>query len=118
MTSDLAREKILIAEVRQEKAGLGRMVKIEPGAYELGGIYVKEPYRKQGVATRIVSCLLESISPKATVYCIAFKHLNFFYQRYGFQEISHVQLIPQELQNKFNRCIKIYDHGVSLLKLR
>jgi len=115
MTSDLGREKILIAEVHREKAGLGRLVKIEPEVFELGGIYVKEFYRKQGIAARIVSCLLQNISPASTIYCIAFKHLSFFYQRYGFQECSTMRSVPRELQNKFKRCLKIYDNKVCFL---
>lgn len=75
--SHFANEIIAIAEIDAIKAGLGRLVKIEEGFWELGGIYVLEEYRNQKVASRIIEFLLKSPAIEACdIFCIPFTHLS------------------------------------------
>jgi len=48
--SDSDNEFILIAEVGGQRAGVGRLVKIDDANVELGGIYVFPAFQKRGVA--------------------------------------------------------------------
>ncbi len=72
-------EMIAVAEVKGQKAGLGRLVVIDENHLELGGMYVFESFRGQGVAKKIVEFLLKHAKPSQVIYCIPFEHLQHFY---------------------------------------
>jgi len=99
-------DKILVAEVQDGGetvcVGLGRLVPLPSVitkshlAYELGGIWTDEKYRRYGIARSVVRSLLDIVraelgvttdDPKATVYCLPFTHLLPFYCSFGFKEI-------------------------------
>ncbi|MBS0622859.1 MAG: GNAT family N-acetyltransferase [Verrucomicrobia bacterium] len=52
--SNFDREVIAIAEVNGQKAGLGRLVTINDENLELGGMYVFEEFRGQGIARKVL----------------------------------------------------------------
>ena len=101
--SNYRNEFIVIAEVNKEKAGLGRLVKIDERNIELGGIYVYPEFRGFGVAEKIVSKLCDD-NPFNTpaIWCLPFKNLLDFYARFGFQIYSK-GAIPEEIRKKYER---------------
>jgi GNAT superfamily N-acetyltransferase len=79
------KEIIAIAEVDGQKAGIGRLVNVNKGNLELGGMYVFESFRGKGIAGEIIEFLLSHADSKSIVYCIPFQHLVPFYE---YNEIS------------------------------
>ncbi len=118
MHSQFDHEVIAIAEYQGQKAGLGRLVTLEDGNLELGGMYVLEVYRRHGIARKIVPFLLEKAHPSKTVYCIPFRHLLFFYEHFGFQPCHAPESAPPGLLKKIRWCEETYAlQPVSLLIL-
>lgn len=110
-------EIIAIAEFNEEKAGLGRLVKIDEKNFELGGMYVFEPFRNKGIAKEIVTFLLTYVKPSQTVYCIPFEHLIHFYKQCGFANCSEFESVPQIILDKYRWCHEKYTHPTTLLVL-
>jgi len=73
----------LIAEQGGAPVGLGRLVELEPGVLELGGIWTAEAARGRGVARAMVAALLAQ-APPGRLWCIPFAHLSAFYESCGF----------------------------------
>jgi GNAT superfamily N-acetyltransferase len=74
----------LVAELAPgERVGLGRLVELEPGVHELGGIWTAESARGRGVARAIVTALLARAT--TPLWCIPFVHLAGFYGAHGFE---------------------------------
>lgn len=113
--SNFQTEYIAIAEVNDQKAGLGRLVNMPDGALELGGIYVLEPYRKFGLAKKIITHLLIQ-APQQKIYCIPFKHLRHLYESFGFTLCSDVNAAPESIQKKYSGCQSQCNQGVFLLE--
>jgi len=87
-------EIIAIAEFNGEKAGLGRLVKVDENNLELGEMYVFESFRGKGIAKETVNFLLIHVSPSQTVYCIPFEHLLHFYKQCGFTNCCNFESVP------------------------
>lgn len=115
--STFDKEVIAIAEVNGQKAGLGRLVKINEDNLELGGIYVFDAFRNQGIAREIVEFLLEHSLPSQTIYCIPFEHLKPFYKQCGFIPCTNFEKVPKELLEKYFWCKEKYAQPTSLLIL-
>ena len=115
--SNFEKEIIAIAEFEGQRAGIGRLVTIDSHHLELGGMYVFEPYRKQGVAGAIVEFLLKRNSMAHIVYCIPFEHLASFYKGFGFVACTDLQSVPKEVLDKSLWCKEKYCHPTSLLIL-
>ncbi len=113
--SNFDNEIVAIAEVNGQKAGLGRLITIDKENLELGGMYVFEPFRGQGIARKIVQFLLKHALPSQTIYCIPFEHLVPFYKQCGFALCIHLDRVPKEVQHKYLWCKKKYTHPTSLL---
>ena len=60
LSSDLARDVLVIAELDGRRAGMGRLVPAGEGAFELGGMWVLEAFRGRGIARAIVDELIAS----------------------------------------------------------
>ena len=113
--SDFANEKIVIAEVSGERAGLGRLCKVTNEDAELGGMYVFEEFRGHGVADKIVRLLLEQSTSYKRIFCIPFSHLEGFYKRHGFRDIEFNTIeVPTKVTEKHNWCNQHYE-GENLL---
>jgi GNAT superfamily N-acetyltransferase len=108
-------EIIAIAEVAGEKAGLGRLVAIDANHLELGGMYVFEAFRGQGVAKKIVEFLLKYAKPHQTIYCIPFEHLHHFYKRFGFAPCQLLEKVPTAVLEKYRWCQQTYETPTLLL---
>lgn len=113
--SEFDNELIAIAEVDGQKAGLGRCVKLEKDTSELGGIYVLQNFRNNGVARKLVSFLLADATPAHTIYCIPFTNLVPFYAKFGFVPCTDLQKVPPELLKKYTWCKSKYPQPTTLL---
>lgn len=111
-------EIIAIAEVDGVRAGIGRLVTIDSDHLELGGMYVFQSFRNQGVARAIIEFLLENKPPGGVVYCISFEHLVPFYQGFGFAPCADFKKVPKEILDKYHWCKEKYSHPTSLLILK
>lgn len=109
-------EIIAIAEYEGQKAGLGRLVKIDEQHLELGGMYVFENFRNKGIAKALVQFLLTNVTPSQKVYCIPFEHLVGFYKQCGFTDCSSIHLVPSKILDKVNWCQEKYAHPTALLE--
>jgi GNAT superfamily N-acetyltransferase len=67
--SDPTHDQIVVAEADSVRAGIGRLVDVGEGAYELGGMYVLDGYRGSGIARAIVEELIRRAGGR-DVYCI------------------------------------------------
>lgn len=115
MHSHFDNEIIAIAEYNGEKAGIGRLVKVDEKNLELGGMYVFDSFRGKGAAREIVSFLLTHVQPSQTVYCIPFEHLLRFYKQCGFIHCSNFEFVPQKILDKYHWCQEKYTHPTALL---
>ena len=102
--SDLARECVAIAEVDGVRAGIGRLVRVDPATAELGGMFVLTEFRGQGVADVIVRFLMNQSGIYSTIYCLPFPHLSDFYQRFGFVPCHEPSSVPEEVRSKHAWC--------------
>lgn len=115
--SNFDKEIIAVAELEGQRAGIGRLVTIDSNHLELGGMYVLEPYRNQGVASAIVDFLLKRNLMGCTIYCIPFEHLISFYKGFGFISCTDLQKVPKELLDKYLWCKEKYSDPTSILIL-
>lgn len=116
--SNFESEVIAIAAVHEEKVGLGRLVVVDDTSLELGGIYVFNAYRGQGIARMLVDFLLKCAAPGHNIYCIPFAKLTHFYQSFGFMPCDlPSENIPKPIVKKFTWCEQNYDERVELLVL-
>ncbi len=113
--SNFNREFIAIAEFEGEKVGLGRLVKIDENNLELGGMYVLESFRGKGIASEVVRFLLNLAEPFPTVYCIPFEYLIPFYTKCGFTTCTQLELVPNEILDKYQLCKVKYTNPTSLM---
>lgn len=109
-----ARDFIAVAEIDGVKAGLGRLVPVNEGSGELGGIYVLPEFRGRQAAGAIVAYLLQH-SPYRQLFCIPFSHLEGFYRGFGFQPVSAGSAVPDVVVGKLNWCSQEYVAAVNLL---
>jgi GNAT superfamily N-acetyltransferase len=116
--SNFNKEIIAIAEFNNQKAGIGRLVRVNSDSLELGGMYVFEVFRGKGIARKIVEFLLQNVQPAQIVYCIPFEHLVPFYKQFGFAPCSHPEKAPQELLEKYLWCREKYSQPTALLVLK
>jgi N-acetylglutamate synthase-like GNAT family acetyltransferase len=106
----------LIAEVDGQRAGLGRLVPISDGVYELGGIFVLPQFRGRAVARKIVEHLLDRAGD-AQLYCIPFTSLSEFYKGMGFVESLEICAVPEKIKEKYRWCQQTYLQKVLLLEI-
>jgi len=105
---------IAVAEVDGTRAGIGRLVAIDETTGELGGMYVFDEFRNQGIAGAIVTFLLEH-SPYQQLFCIPFAHLEGFYGGFGFKPVSADMDVPCTVSGKVDWCRDEYPTPVALL---
>jgi len=102
--SDFENDWIIIAELENKPVGLGRLVKIDAQNIELGGIYVFPEHRGLKIAEKIVRYLCENNPfPQTMLWCLPFENLSGFYQKFGFQIYTGVQ-IPEKIVKKLQWC--------------
>ena len=102
--SKFENEYIVIAKVEEERAGLGRLVKIDKKNIELGGIYVFPEYRGLGIAEQIVSDLCaQNPFKESSIWCLPFENLEKFYAKFGFDRFEK-GIVPKEVREKLAWC--------------
>jgi len=116
--SDFNNEIIVLAEVNNKKAGVGRLIKIDKETVELGGIYVFEEFRGTGIASEIVSFLIKNKGEFNSVYCLPFENLRAFYEKHGFKTVSSKAKVPEKITQKHKWCNDTYDKKVLILSLK
>lgn len=114
--SDLATDRVVIAEIEGTRAGLGRLVGAGEGAFELGGIYVRGPFRGLGIARAIVDALILRAGG-AELYCVPFADLEVLYAAAGFARAEREEA-PAKVQDKLDWCAREVTRAVLLMKLR
>jgi GNAT superfamily N-acetyltransferase len=116
LPSDLSTDYIAIAEWEGTSCGIGRLVRMEGGHEELGGMYVLDGFRQKGIARNIVGHLLEQRNEQAKLWCIPFRHLSGFYETFGFEPVGpdHPD-IPPAVAKKMNWCDTYQEQQTSLL---
>lgn len=114
----------LVAEHGGAIAGLGRLVRLTPTLLELGGIWVAEHLRGDGVARAIVNALIAAsrdASPSPTsppdLACIPFARLAMFYGSCGFATWDPEQA-PETIRKKLEFCERTYAEPVMLMLRR
>lgn len=118
--SQFDHEFIAIAEVKGERAGIGRLVFLDDENIELGGIYVFPEFRRMGVADKIVDYLRShDRCATNTVWCLPFSNLHDFYARFGFQ-VFQGRIIPDEIAAKLTWCntSEKYERDVLLMRYK
>lgn len=115
LPSDPAREVIAVAEVNGERAGLGRLVSLEGGFYDLGGIYVFEEFQRRGAARALVRFLLAQADPGRWIFCLPFAGLEAFYRSCGFAPLPPLITPPGPIQVKHDWCRQTYEEPVLLM---
>ena len=120
MPSEFESEEIWIATANGVKAGLGRLVHINEGNWELGGIYVLDNFRGAGIARKIVQKLCDIGQQKnENIWCVPFNHLTSFYQSFGLNTYDPgMGNVPDDVLKKINYCESTYTQKVELLKLK
>lgn len=114
---EFGHEKIAIAEMENQKVGLGRMVSLDKKNLELAGIYVFEPFRKRGVGKKIIEFLMDFREENQNVYCIPFSKLTGFYECFGFAICKPNKQIPKAILDKCKWCEKSHQALVEVLVL-
>lgn len=115
--SDLSKERVAIAEIDGEPAGLGRLVEINSKHAELGGMFVFDQFRNLGIARAIVAYLLSQGKKYTVIYCLPFAHLQSFYESCGFSVCENTESVPAEIMHKHAWCNQTYPHKVLLLEM-
>ncbi|MTI31008.1 GNAT family N-acetyltransferase [Xanthovirga aplysinae] len=117
ISSDYENELIVVAEIKNQRCGLGRMVVIDEKNLELGGIFVFQDYRGLGIAEEIVGHLCEENEfNQRNIWCLPFHHLKDFYLKFGFSELKRDDLVvPQKVLEKHTWCNSNYEQKVLML---
>ncbi len=113
--SKLEHEFIVIAELAGAKAGTGRVIPVDEGQAELGGIYVLPEFRDKGIAREIVRYLISQSMDYLQIYCLPFAPLSNFYQDFGFRPCEESNEVPLKLREKLIWCNERYKDPVILL---
>lgn len=111
------KEYVAIADEGNDIHGVGRLITLEYGSYELGGMYVDENQRGKGIARAIVMHLLQQAPEGKAVYCIPFAHLEGFYKSCGFADTEINDALPAEIKQKIGYCNQTFAAKTLLLKL-
>lgn len=108
-------EIIVMASHDEKFIGLGRLQKIDDISLEIGGIYVSETFRAKGVASKIVSKLVELSVEYENVYCMPFEHFEKFYKGFGFDNVIEIRTVPEVIVSKYNWYNEFYKSKTLLL---
>ncbi|WP_305452772.1 GNAT family N-acetyltransferase [Bacillus mycoides] len=118
--SDLTRDTVAIITYNNEYAGVGRLVQIDEGTIEMGGIFILPKFRGLQLAGQLVSFLVQTAKKLQilNVYCLPFEELENFYKKYGYTEVDTTkEVVHPIILKKYNWCLENYDKHVLLSKL-
>jgi GNAT superfamily N-acetyltransferase len=112
-----AADLIAIAEIGDERVGIGRVVPVDASTGELGGMYVLPAFRGQGIAKAIVRFLVEH-TDRALLYCVPFASKSAIYEGLGFGRVANACAIPGKIREKLDWCGRTHEEPVELLEMR
>ena len=117
--SNFESELIVIAEVAGEKAGMGRLITIDEQHGEIGGMYVLQKYRNQGIAKEILQFLLSKCGTFEKVFLFSYERSHRYYRKFGFKltPMADFPKIPERILTKLKWCNDEYDEKVVLQEL-
>lgn len=107
---------VVVAEIGGKTAGLGRIVPVEPGVGELGGMYVFDQFRGCGISKAIIRFLLEAPGVDY-LYCLPFGNLENLYASFGFRRLDDLAGVPEKILEKYRWCAGFYPQQVLLMGL-
>ena len=93
-------DRFLVSRVEQSIVAAARLC-TEDGTLVLRGMYVAEGRRGQGMGSRLLVSISDSIG-SAECWCIPYTHLKGFYSRIGFQ-VCEGETIPPFLAERWER---------------
>jgi len=73
----------------------------------LRGLFIAEPHRKQGLASKLLMQIQKSLSKKHEAFILVafpYQHLAEFYQKNGYQVVSH-KTLSLELMNRYQSAL-------------
>lgn len=106
-------DRLLLALQDGELCGALRLCE-ECGSLLLRGMRVAVPLQRQGIGTRLLRAAEELIGERAC-FCIAHRHLEFFYGQAGFRRIDARQA-PQFLSDRCARYRREVEVDVVILR--
>ncbi|MFO0652581.1 MAG: GNAT family N-acetyltransferase [Polyangiales bacterium] len=107
---------VLVAiEARGERVGQGRLVRLEAGHVELGGMWVRDDWRGRGVARALVRSLLDAAGAEA-VWCVPWADLADYYRALGLSVVAREVDAPEAIRAKLAHCRGRYARAVTLLR--
>lgn len=117
--SNFESEFIAIAEIAQQKIGVGRIINVNNKSAEMGGMYVFEAFRSFGISTKIIEFLLENNKNYENIFCLPFEKLKDYYGKFGFELLHENDYIkvPDKILKKYQWCNETFEEKVLLLKL-
>lgn len=117
--SNFDNELIVIAELKGERVGLGRLITVDPQHGEIGGIYVLEEHRGQGIARQITNHLIEASKRFEKTFLFSYERSHPHYKKFGFELTpeDEIAAAPQYIVNKLKWCNDEYDEVVLLQEL-
>jgi N-acetylglutamate synthase-like GNAT family acetyltransferase len=95
-------DMILIAQLEAKIVGAVRLCP-DTNFFVLRGMQVLAPYQRQGIGTQLLQACTERLVDQVC-YCIPWQHLQSFYQKARFQEVSPVR-VPALLHERLNDYI-------------
>ncbi|WP_119395766.1 GNAT family N-acetyltransferase [Salinibius halmophilus] len=101
-------ERVLAAYHQQEVVGAAKLEQCE-GFSVLRGVYVDQAFQGQGIGRKLITLLLAS---PATVYCLPKRHLQKYYQSFGFE---CVDALPDQLRERINQYLGA---GIDVVAMR
>ncbi len=113
--TDPACTRMLAAHRGDELVGVGRLINlgVEAGvrSFELGGMWVKDSARRQGIAGQIVEHLIAWVPDGAALWCTPFADLMELYGAHGFVEVER-ESAPAALAKRLEFCTAAHKEPV------
>lgn len=100
-----------IAYAGKQAVGILRMKPGKNGIYEMRSLYVREKFRRLGLAKMLMRYAIEKTKPKR-VYIVCREEMKGFYKNFGFTEIKKY---PEEFLTNLKICEKRYEMSVAIL---
>jgi N-acetylglutamate synthase-like GNAT family acetyltransferase len=93
---------ILVTHLEAKIVGVVRLCP-DTGFFVLRGMQILAPFQRQGIGIKLLQACTEQLVDQVC-YCIPWQHLQSFYQKAGFQEVSPVG-VPVLLRKRLNDYI-------------
>jgi len=91
--------RFLVAETSGKIVGVGQIKGHRDGSRELASIAVLDPYRRQGIASRIIRALIDREKDRhsGTLYLMCLRPMRDYYTRFGFKVVEGAA-VPRDMR--------------------